>query len=124
MAVYATPDELQSFLPSGAQAQVADVDRLLARASAKVDGMVRACYDVDDNGAPTDADVAAALRDATCAQVEQWIEVGEANDIDGLAGTQRSVGGASGLRAPSRAPRALEILSTAGLLTVPDGAGW
>lgn len=91
-----------------------DISRLLARASELVDGAVRQPYTTDDDGLATDADIAAALRDATCAQVEQWIEVGEENAIDGLAGTPRSVGG--GVRAPELSPRALRILLNAGLV--------
>lgn len=75
-------------------------------------------------GLPTDPDVAAVLRYATCAQVEQWAEVGEHNDVDGLAGTQSGAGGWTGQRAPALAPRAARLLLTAGLLTVPDGPGW
>lgn len=102
---------------SQAYASVLDVDeadRLLLRASELIDGAVRQPYDTDDDGLATDSDVAAALRDATCAQVEQWVEVDEANAIDGLAGTQRALGG--GVRAPELAPRARRILLNAGLV--------
>lgn len=92
-----------------------DALRLLTRASELVDGAVRQPYDVNSTtGIATDADLAAALRDATCAQVEQWVEVGEENAVDGLAGTARAVGG--GVRAPELAPRAVRILSNAGLI--------
>lgn len=91
-----------------------DISRLLLRASVLVDGAVRQPYDTDTDGLATDTNIAAALRDATCAQVEQWIEVGEENAVDGLAGTARSTGG--GVRAPELAPRALRILLNAGLV--------
>lgn len=94
----------------------ADAARLLVRASALIDGTVRGQYTVDTAGIPTDADIAQALADAVCAQVEQWIEVGEHNDIDGLAGQQTSVSGYSGPRAPRLAPRALDALANAGLV--------
>ncbi len=123
MDAYATSAELNDWLGSGVTAP-ADPDRLLARASTLVDEMVRAPFDIDTDGIPTDPDVAAVLRDATCAQVEQWIEVGEHNDLDGLAGTQVSTTGHSGLRAPKYAPRAVTLLRNAGLtaLPVPIGA--
>ena len=113
---YASADDLAAWLPSGTI--VTDAARMLARASELVDETVRTPFDVDDDKMPTDADVAAALRDATCAVVEGWLEVGEANDIDGLAGTQISTGGYSGLRGPMLPPRAARILRNAGLLTV------
>lgn len=109
-------DETDGFL-SQAYVELVDPDdiaRLLLRASELVDGAVRQPYTTDDDGLATDTDIAAALRDATCAQVEQWVEVGEENAVDGLAGTQRSVGG--GVRAPELAPRALRILLNAGLV--------
>lgn len=111
----ATESDLTDWLPDGTV--VADAARLLARASQRIDATVLAVFDVDtDTQMPTDTDVAAALRDATCAQVEQWLEVGEENDIDGLAGTQIAVTGFSGKRAPRIAPRALDILRDAGLM--------
>lgn len=116
-AAYASEAELTAWLPAGTS--VDDAARLLARASTRIDGVVTAPFDVDPNtDLPTDTDVAAALRDATCAQVEQWLEVGEENDIDGLAGTEVSVQGYSGKRAPKVAPRAFDILQQAGLLTI------
>ena len=43
-------------------------------------------------------------------------------DIDGLAGTQVSVAGFAGRRAPRIAPRAKDVLRTAGLIG-PSGGG-
>jgi hypothetical protein len=109
-------DETDGFL-SQAYVELIDPDdipRQLRRASSMVDRAVRQPYDLNPQGAALDTDIAAALRDATCAQVEQWIEVGEENAVDGLAGSPRSVGG--GMRAPSLAPRAAEILLLAGLV--------
>lgn len=111
----ATESDLTDWLPDGTV--VTDAPRLLARASQRIDSAVLAAFDIDIVTAlPTDSTVAAALRDATCAQVEQWLEVGEENDIDGLAGTQIAVTGFSGKRAPRIAPRALDILRDAGLM--------
>lgn len=113
---HATPTELAAFLAEGTV--VEDPERLLARASIEVDGAVRARFEVDpDTGLARDPEIAKALSDATCAQVEQWVEVGEENAIDGLAGTPRALG--AGYRAPQVAPRALRILANAGLLNLP-----
>lgn len=114
MDAYATTTELNTWTGI----TVADGSRLLDRASELVDSVVRTPFAVDTDGIPTNTDVAAAMRDATCAQVEQWIEVDEANDIDGLAASSISVAGYSGDRAPSLAPRAARILATAGLTVV------
>lgn len=115
MTAYASEEELTEFLAEGTV--VTGAPRLLARASELLDETVLAAFDVDDDTSlPTDEDVATAMRDACCAQVEQWLEVGEPNDIDGLAGTEISVTGYSGRRAPKLAPRAFRILHTAGLM--------
>lgn len=93
-----------------------DLDRLLRRASELVDHYTYRPYEVDDDGLAVDTEVAEALRRATCAQVEQWIEVGEENSVDGLAGTARATG--PGLRAPALAPRAYQALASIGLTKV------
>ncbi len=111
---HATEAELTAYLGTSAPA---DAERLLARASSHVDYYTHAHYNVDDDtGLATDDEVAAALRDATCAQVEQWIEAGEHNAIDGLASMQMSSGGHSGYRPPPLAPRAHQFMANAGLL--------
>lgn len=110
---YATDAELMAFLST--HAVVEESERLRRRASELIDSVIRTPYRLTDDGLPHDETIAAALRDACCAQVEQWLEVGEHNDIDGLAGSHISVTGYSGPRAPSIAPRALRILSGAGL---------
>lgn len=116
---YASAADLSAWLPSSVSFDDGDATRLLARAAELIDGTVRSPYTVDTNGLPTDTTIAQALNDASCAVVEQWLEVGEENDIDGLAGTNVAVAGKSGyvgLRAPHLAPRAFRILSNAGLL--------
>jgi hypothetical protein len=125
---YATLGDLASYLgedpPDGAA-------KLLVRASRRVDSaLIGAVYDVDDDDLPTDADVAAALRDAVCAQVEWWDEVGDTTGTGAggawsdvtigkvklTAGTSASAG-----TPPGRmriAPSAIEILQTAGLMPI------
>jgi len=115
---YATSTDLTAY--TGAPAP-ADADRQLQRASDLVDSVVCATFSVDGAGLPTLPAILAALRDATCAQVEQWSEVGEVNAVDGLAGTSMNIGGYQGVRAPEVAPRTLEILAGAGLLS-PAGS--
>jgi hypothetical protein len=112
---YATPADLQTFVSAATWAEITEPDRQLRRASEEIDDVVRLAYEIDVDGLPTDTDVAEVLREATCAQVEAWVEVGEENDIDGLAGSHITVTGYSGQRAPRLAPRALRILRVAGL---------
>lgn len=112
MTVHATEADLTAWLPT--DADVPDPDRLLDRASVLVDQYVRAPY------RPGDPTVTDALRDATCAVVEAWLETGEENDLDGLAGTQMSVPGYSGRRALTLPPRAYRALSQAGLIQPVD----
>lgn len=86
MPVYATEADLTGWLPSGVAPEAGDADRLLARASDLLDTDVlyAAVYEVDTaTSLPTDPDVIDAFRDAACAQVEYWLEVGEDIDTSG-----------------------------------------
>jgi hypothetical protein len=72
---YATLTDLANF--TGYEPE-ASAGRLLVKATARIDTMlIGARYGVDDDGLPTDPDVAAALRDAVCAQVAWWGEQGD-----------------------------------------------
>lgn len=114
--VYATSADLATFL--GTDAPV-DADRLLARASEHLDSFLALCvYDVDANGNPTVANQRNAIGLATCAQVEQWLEVGEDNLIAGYPGDTMMVRGRqiSDSKRPAKfAPRAIALLYRAGI---------
>jgi hypothetical protein len=73
---YATVAQLTAYpvtVPAGV-----DAVTMLRRASRDVDrALMTAVYDVDDAGLPTDATVAAALRDATCEQVAGNLDSGD-----------------------------------------------
>ena len=113
-AAYATVAEYETWANEAAPDNAA---WLLARATELVDSIVIASFAIDDETElPTDTAKAAALRDATCAQVRFWDEVGYEHDIDGLAGMDVSIGGLSGTRPPVRAPQAERILRGANLL--------
>lgn len=122
--VYATADDYAAW--SGAAAP-SDVDRRLARASELVElATVTAYYDVDAAGMPTDADVLAAFRDATCAQVAWWQATGDELGDAGLwqaasigsvsLSGRRQTGSAAGDRL---APQARTVLALAGLVHRP-----
>jgi hypothetical protein len=113
-AAYATPADLAAWLGTDAPE---DSERLLRRASELLDANVYGAYAVDSaTGLPADPDAAEALRDATCAQVEFWVEVGEAHDLDGGARSQVSIGGLAMQRPGRLSARALDLLRTAGLM--------
>ena len=124
-APHASSSDLQGHLSAENWATVegwdaAEVARQLERASELVDDLTgRANYEVDDDGLATDPNLAEALRKATCAVVELWLEVGEANDIDGLAGSKVSLSGVSADRAPEASRRVLRPLKRVGLLAQP-----
>lgn len=123
---YATSGDLESFLPAAVEVDgdEAEVTRILARATEVIDEVVRSPFTVDDDGAPVDEPVAEALRAATCAQVEFWLEVDEAHDVAGMGGRQVSLAGLSmAALPPTLAPRAQRVLRTAGLLGQPAVAG-
>lgn len=121
--VYATTGDyatwLQAAPPAGARGA-------LARASKAVDQMlVCAIYDVDDDGLPTDADVAAAMRDATCAQAEFAGATGDPLTVGATQFHSMTIGSislgrgynAAGSAAPGRySTQAWELLQQAGLV--------
>lgn len=121
MQPYATPTELQAWLPAASTLPQDDAEqtRLLARATDLIAERAVAGYAVTDTGAPADPDVAGALSDATCAQVEGWLETGEENAVAGYPrGTSISGGGLSVSALPDvLAPRAAMALDRVGLRT-------
>lgn len=123
-AGYATTADLADWL---ADAPPEDADRLLLRASRLIEDYVTFPYPVNPDGTIADAEVKQALADAVCAQVEQWISVGEDNDIDGYPAAMQTrmqgrMGGVQTNARPSRlAPRARTVLSNVGLLSA---YGW
>jgi hypothetical protein len=114
---FATAADLTAYLPASAVLDADDAARILDRATEVVAEAVTTGYYVDDNGNATDDSVIEALRKACCAQVEQWLEVGEENDISGYSrSATMSVGGLNLSELPSTlAPRARRTLRLAGL---------
>lgn len=122
--VYATPSDLVVY--TGA-APPDDTRRLLLRASRLVEALTRcAVYDVDAEGLPTDAAVAAAFRDAVCAQVAWFDETGDSTgaaqqyqsvSIGSMSLTRGHSAGGSATGAEQRyAPDAVAALTRAGLM--------
>lgn len=120
MPRYATIAELDAYLGRPAPE---DATRLIDRASVIVAANVRRYVATDATTLlPTDATEAAALRDAVCAQIEQWLAGGDSisenteQTIDGVV--LESIGGSADPLAnvgTDIAPAALTILRSAGL---------
>lgn len=127
--VYATHQQLVDYI-EGSDFEVPtepESTRVRTRASELVDeGLLTAVYDTDPvTELPTDPRIAAAMRDAVCAQVVWWDETG---DEQGVAGqyTSASIGSVSLTRANAGqsgassgrqlAPPAVTHLRLAGLL--------
>lgn len=123
--VYATPAQYADHPGAPPVPAGEDVGALLARASEDVDdGLLTACYPTDAAGMPTDPAHAAALADATCAQVEYRLQDATGDDTGASdRWDSLSIGpvALSGRRAPVASdvdlgPRAVRTLRRAGLL--------
>lgn len=121
MDAYATRAQLAGWLlgvedPSDPRMPAEDdANRLLARASEDIETKVLAGYRTNSLGQPADADVAAWLADATCAQVEFMLLVSEEHTIAGVTTGTMSAGGVSHDMPQRVGPRPLAILDRAGL---------
>lgn len=123
--IYATAADLAAYAPPGVTVpDEPEATRVLTRASERVDdALVSAIYRTNSDGTPYDPDVVEALRNATCAQVVEWLRTG---DEHGDAGQWQSVGIGSvnlarNTAAPTTAPGELHAdaiahLRRAGLL--------
>lgn len=122
---HATEADLTAWLEGSGLAVPADAERQLERASLLVDrATVAAVYDTDEAGTATDQDVLDALSDATCAQVEWWIETGDelgrtaGLTSAGIGSVNLSWGGpgdSTGGSTSRLADRAVDVLVVAGL---------
>lgn len=117
MDAFATADDLTAWLPADVLAELGDTTRILMRATEVIQEAAATGYYIDPDGNPVDDRDKQALRDACCAQVEQWCEVGEENDIAGYPRTTTmGTGGLTVSALPATvAPRARRILRQAGL---------
>lgn len=76
MLVFAQAADVESFT---GQPAPENTERLIRKASGMVQHAIRrATFDTTPSGLPSDPDVADALRDAVCAQVEYW----DGSDVD------------------------------------------
>lgn len=123
MRQYATVEEYQNWAGNEADPRVDDA--MLERASGVVDDMLLGVpYPVDEQLMPAHPIHVAALRSATCAQAQWFVEIGD------MSGAGAYLGGASigSVQLPHRArdhqsiqdsrhaPEALQTLRAAGLL--------
>lgn len=118
-ALWLDPDSEDPEAPAGVDT------RMCARASELIeDHTVTAVYDTDFDGTPQDPNLATALGDATCAQIEFWLTGDEEDDILGplqgvsAGGVQLQMGAGENRSLPMYlAPRAARILRRAGLMS-------
>lgn len=129
--VYATLGDYEQFTDGDHEEESDEViNAKLRRASIVVDGLTRrSVYAVDEDGYPTDPDIADAFRDMTCAQVAWWDDTDDVTGAGSQAGTfsigsvsigasGRTTGNGAPNAAASRiAPEAVEIGVNAGLIT-------
>jgi hypothetical protein len=114
---FATAEQLTDYVAAGTEIPD-DADRLLTRASELIDEVTfRRATDAWTSPLPDPpTEEQAALRDATCAQVEFWLAWGEDHDIEGIRGPV-SLGSLRLDELPMElGPRARRHLSLAGLL--------
>ena len=128
--VYAIPSDLAA-VPWNLDLPEREALSLLHRATPLIEGLTTtARYAVDEEGLPTDLDVAEAFRDAVCAQACWFDETGDPSGASARynslsLGSFSASGGGTGsgtntTAATSRiAPEAVQILQTAGLLNQP-----
>ena len=97
-----------------------DTTKLRRDASELIDfvsqGRAQVAFDSDD------ATLKALLSDATCDQVEYWLEVGPEHDVVGLVGSLTSGRWSVSKVTPALGPRALRTLKRAGLFWSGVGA--
>lgn len=120
---YATTTDLAEWLGT---APPVGASRLLVQASRAInDALLTAVYPVDDNGSPTDATQIQALRNATCAVVEWWLETGDELGASGdwqsasagdVSISKSTTGSSTQVSATSLPARAWGELTRAGLL--------
>lgn len=114
--IHATKAELAAYLAVAEAALPADADRLLARASELIDTHAFGYYVVDSvTSRAVDTHVLVGLRDATCAQIEWWMQTGD--EVEATSRFAYPGIGSLNVRTSGRrlAPRAQDALRRAGL---------
>jgi len=129
--VYATPAEYGAFAEEPFDGDETKLGRRLRSASSEVEALTRlARYDVDEDNYPTDATIADAFTEATCAIVEFWEDTDDPRGAEASAGAVKigSVSlGTTNSNQASDSPRdklvgrigeaAVTILTNAGLIS-------
>jgi hypothetical protein len=115
--IYATTTDLVTYTGSAAPA---GADNLLQRASRLLDADLFRLYvyDVDTTtGLPTDPDVAATMRDAVCAQVDWWDELGDSKGALGAGWDDVQIGS---VKLQRRSPTAVGASASAAREIAPE----
>jgi hypothetical protein len=127
--VYATGADYGRLAEDDFEGDEQKLGKRLRAASIEVEKLVRlAVYDTDDDGYPTDSDVAEAFTEATCAIVEHWSITDDPTGAEAILGAVKigsvSLGGQSNKAGDQMAgeklaarigSRAVDILRNTGL---------
>lgn len=130
MRVYATAADFTAVSEEGWDGDDPTLSKRLRAASVEVEKLTRrSVYATDDDGFPTDQDIADAFTEATCAIVEYWGQTDDPTGADVAAGavkigsvslgtTSSSQDGLSTAEKLQRriGSRALDVLTHAGLI--------
>lgn len=130
MRVYATAADFTAVSEDDWDGDPETLSKRLRAASVEVEKLTRrSIYETDDDGFPTDQDIADAFTEATCAIVEYWGQTDDPTGADVAAGAVKigsvSLGTTSssqdGLSAAEKlqrriGSRALDVLTNAGLI--------
>ena len=110
--VYASVDDLEDYLDG--DPTPAHPERLLERASNRVDMMLKGCvYPVED-GVATEPEDVELLRDLTVRQATHMAEIGDLGQYSSVRTSTVSWTRPDGTTAPAYAPEAVELLAARG----------
>lgn len=131
MRVYATAADYTAVAEEAWDGDGPTLLKRLRAASVEVEKITRlAVYDTDDDGFPTDQDIADAFTEATCAVVEHWQDTDDPRGTDAAQGAVKILSVSLGTTSSSSdsmsehdklirriGDRAIDVLTNAGLMS-------
>ncbi|MCT1395668.1 hypothetical protein M4D51_08005 [Microbacterium sp. p3-SID338] len=131
MRVYATEADYNAVAEDAWDGDAGMLTKRLRAASIEVEKLTRLSrYDTDDDGFPTDTDVADAFAEATCAIVEHWQDTGDPRGTDAAQGAVKILSVSLGTTSSNNdarseydklvariGDRAIDVLKNAGLIS-------
>jgi hypothetical protein len=128
--VYASASDYEAAAEDPFDGDESKLSKRLRAASVEVEKLTRlAVYDTDDDGYPTDQDIADAFTEATCAIVEHWADTDDPRGTDAVQGAVKILSVSLGTTSSSTenlsardklarriGERAFDVLTNAGLI--------